>query len=259
MTNTNIVTEALVNKATGEVMEIGLQKSPDEIILDANEAAKTLEKLLLSNKMPPLEFKGHRYLEYPHWQTIAKFYHCTASTGDAVYVEIDGKKGFKAKGQVLDEKTGLVVGAAEAYCLNDEPQWKFKPFFQMASMAQTRAASKSLSNKFKYVAILAGFQPTPAEEMDGIHQGRTIQPPREMPIEAMEAPADEPAAEARETTATTISQKQQRLLYARCSANGVTTDLAKLYIKENFLKESSAELTWKELDKMLTWVDSYKK
>ena len=34
-------------------------------------------------------------------------------------------------------------------------------------MAQTRACAKALSNLFKWVVVLAGYKPTPAEEMTG--------------------------------------------------------------------------------------------
>jgi len=37
----------------------------------------------------------------------------------------------------------------------------------LASMAQTRAMSKALANKFKWVVVLAGYATTPAEEMNG--------------------------------------------------------------------------------------------
>lgn len=39
------------------------------------------------------------------------------------------------------------------------------PLFQLASMAQTRANAKALSNTLRWVAVLAGFQATPAEEL----------------------------------------------------------------------------------------------
>lgn len=39
------------------------------------------------------------------------------------------------------------------------------PLFQLASMAQTRANAKVLRNVLSWVAVLAGYRPTPAEEM----------------------------------------------------------------------------------------------
>jgi hypothetical protein len=44
------------------------------------------------------------------------------------------------------------------------------PLFQLSSMAQTRANAKALRNVLSWVVVLAGYRPTPAEEMDGIYE-----------------------------------------------------------------------------------------
>ena len=40
------------------------------------------------------------------------------------------------------------------------------PLFQLRSMAQTRACAKALRNILAWVVVLAGYRPTPAEELD---------------------------------------------------------------------------------------------
>jgi hypothetical protein len=42
------------------------------------------------------------------------------------------------------------------------------PLYQLASMAQTRANSKVLRNVLSWVVVLAGYKPTPAEEMPNV-------------------------------------------------------------------------------------------
>lgn len=164
----------VINKATGEIVEA--QRTPEDLLVAASDAAKALERVIALNERPPIMFQGKRYLEFHHWQTIGKFYHVTARTFDAMPIEIGGVVGFKAKAEAVDEQTGQVVGSAEAYCLRDEPNWKTKPTFQLASMAQTRAASKALSNKFRFVAIVAGYEGTPSEEMTGETQRQVALP-----------------------------------------------------------------------------------
>ena len=50
---------------------------------------------------------------------------------------------------------------------------------------QTRACAKALRNVLSWVVVLAGYRPTPAEEMDGVFRGETEErraengPPRE--------------------------------------------------------------------------------
>src|SRR6185437_14382005 len=69
----------------------------------------------------------------------------------------------------------LVISSAEAMCLNDEPNWKSKPMFQLKSMAQTRACAKALRNVLAWVVVLAGYAPTPAEEMDSSQESQPQQ------------------------------------------------------------------------------------
>jgi hypothetical protein len=53
---------------------------------------------------------------------------------------------------------------AYGVCSSDEVNWRSKPEFQLASMAQTRAAGKVLRLLLGWVMTLAGYEPTPAEE-----------------------------------------------------------------------------------------------
>lgn len=262
----NVVTEALVNKKTGEVLEIGLQKSPDEIMVDASEAAKALERVISSNKRKLMEFNGKRYLEFPHWQTIGRFFHTTVSTDGAEFVTLQGAtataetiRGFKATAKVIDEKTGVVVGSAEAYCMTDEPNWKHKPLFQLASMAQTRAASKALSNKYRYVAILAGYEPTPAEETNMVAE-TGLRGPKEVLIEPEipfgDGPILPPAA--REGAGEPlITDKQRKMLFARSRAMGITEDAIKSYLWDEFGLVHTKDLNRSQFKDVLEWVDTW--
>ncbi len=60
---------------------------------------------------------------------------------------------------------GALVGAAEAECLRSESTWANRDDYALRSMAQTRATSKALRQPLGFVMQLAGFNPTPAEEM----------------------------------------------------------------------------------------------
>lgn len=62
-------------------------------------------------------------------------------------------------------KDGAIVGAAEAQCLRSESNWKNRDDFALRSMAQTRATAKCLRMPLGFVMTLAGYEPTPAEEM----------------------------------------------------------------------------------------------
>jgi hypothetical protein len=74
-------------------------------------------------------------------------------------------RGFTARAVAI-RADGFELSAAESECLTDEPNWANKPSFQLKSMAQTRACGKALRNVLAWVVVLAGYRPTPAEEMD---------------------------------------------------------------------------------------------
>ncbi len=166
--------------------EIGIIVAPNIVLENAMTAAKALMEVV-SLKKKPVIMNGEQYLEYEDWQTVGQFYGYTAKTGDAGPVEIDGVKGAKAHADLVNFKTGEIVGGAEAYCMRDEEKWNTRPkyewqgegdnrkrvkigdevvpWFQLASMAQTRAGAKAFRNRLAWVVVLAGYRPTPAEEM----------------------------------------------------------------------------------------------
>lgn len=59
------------------------------------------------------------------------------------------------------------------------------PLFQLRSMAQTRACAKAMRNALSWVVVLAGFKPTPAEEIDGlIHSHRQMHGEKDITAES---------------------------------------------------------------------------
>lgn len=64
------------------------------------------------------------------------------------------------------------------------------PLFQLRSMAQTRAQSKALRNALAWVVVLAGYRPTPAEEMDAVAERTRATATVGVIVEAETAPED---------------------------------------------------------------------
>ena len=177
----------------GELVSTGpmgmtLIRKPREILAEATEAAKALAEVI-KNKPKPVIFNGEQYLEFEDWQTCARFYGLTVKIVWTRPIEIGGAMGFEAGAEVIDNRSGMVVSAAEAMCLNDEEKWSKRtkyewegkkrikvgevavPMFQLRSMAQTRAGAKALRNVLAWVVVLAGFKPNVAEELTGDESG----------------------------------------------------------------------------------------
>jgi hypothetical protein len=73
--------------------------------------------------------------------------------------------GFKA--QFRATKNGAPVGWGEGRCTRGEASKVRQDDYALSSMAQTRAQSRALGAPLKFVVKLAGYETTPAEELDG--------------------------------------------------------------------------------------------
>ena len=146
--------------------DISMSRAPEVILDEAKRASKALVDVL-KNKKKPVIMNGEQYLEFEDWQTLGRFYGVTSKITQTEAVTIGEVTGFLAKAVVV-RADGMEISGAEAMCLNDEANWKTKPLFQLRSMAQTRACAKALRNVLAWVVVLAGYKPTPAEEMDGV-------------------------------------------------------------------------------------------
>jgi hypothetical protein len=70
------------------------------------------------------------------------------------------------KSSWIVKRSGEDIGWGEGMCTRAEPNWTTKPDHQLASMSQTRGQSRAFSSPLKFIVKLAGFEPTPAEEME---------------------------------------------------------------------------------------------
>lgn len=151
----------------GEVkFDLALARAPRQVLAEAQDAAKALQSVI-STRKNAVKFNGKHYLSFEDWQTCGRFYGITAKVVSTEVVEIDGTKGFMARAEAISTQTGAVLSAADSMCMNDEKNWQAKPLFQLRSMAQTRACAKSLRNVLAWVVVLAGYEPSVAEEMTG--------------------------------------------------------------------------------------------
>jgi hypothetical protein len=160
-----------------DAQPMDIVRNPKLVLAEAKEAATQLVAVVRQAHLAR-KFGGEKeHLFFEAWQTLGKFYGCTPRVSSTVYVEFGTAHGFEAHADVID-RCGNVVSSAEAMCLNDEGNWKNKPLFQLKSMAQTRACSKALRNVFAWVAVLAGYEATPAEEMTGEEKKDAPTPPQ---------------------------------------------------------------------------------
>ena len=151
------------------------------------------------------------------------------------YVLRDGSKSAEDpadKSQLVwvdnPKKPGKKMPKKERVLIGLEPV----PLFQLRSMAQTRACAKALRNVLAWVVVLAGYKPTPAEEMTGNEQIPVAQT-APTPIDNIddprptqeEAPQTHPPVDPADTRPITVGQR--RRLFAIYKSAGWTDQQAK--------------------------------
>lgn len=154
------------NTQIQKTQDLPAEQTANEVVEQGRNRAKQLMDIVNQNQWAK-NIQGKNYLQVEAWQTLGKFYGYTAKTVSTEFVEIGQNRGFNAVVEILD-KDGKVVGGAEAGCYTDEGKWAKSPLYSLKSMAQTRATGKAYRQILSWVAVLAGYEPTPAEEMDGI-------------------------------------------------------------------------------------------
>ena len=143
-----------------------------DLAVDAAKAkAKTFVDIVEAQQLFTM-IGPSKHLNHEAWETIAAGYGLTAAVDKTTYhwkkesEEDSGDELFmvEAHAVVLD-RDGTVRGGAIAVCGRDEPNWATKPVHQVASMAGTRASAKALRLMLSWVVEIAGYEPTPSEEI----------------------------------------------------------------------------------------------
>ena len=144
--------------------------SADDVVQNASHQAKLLMRIVLQTKCYQ-EISGKKYLQVEAWETIGAFNRVHAVTEWVNPIMRNGETvGYDAKVNLFNIE-GVMVGAAIMPCYFTENACKGKEGDAKdkacKSAAQTFATSKAYRMNYSYVAILAGYEPVPADEMTG--------------------------------------------------------------------------------------------
>lgn len=148
-----------------ESVELFGTSDPVEVIEKATRVADALKRVVdKQGLIARIQGKEHPLVEA--WQTLGMMLGVTAVPVKTYEItDRHGKPGYKA--EVEARWHGEVIGAGAAICSTSEKRWARADDYAILSMAQTRATSKALSGPLRWVMKLAGYEPTPAEEMPG--------------------------------------------------------------------------------------------
>lgn len=142
--------------------------SPNQIL----EFATSLRDMIVQNKLFT-NIKGKNYVNVEGWQ-IAGAFTGTFPVVEKVEEIPTTKPGeYKYRAEVsLRDKDGNQVGYGVAICSNKEAGKGGFDEYAVASMAQTRAVGKAFRMKIGWLLKVAGYETTPAEEMDAVQEAQ---------------------------------------------------------------------------------------
>lgn len=191
-----------VEVVEGESMELErYQARPPATLFGTNDPVGVIERAtavataladLIKKQNLSMRIQNKEYVKVEGWTVLGSMLGVFPVLRECTDVEVDGVKGYKA---IVDAKTieGNVVGSAVGYCMRSESRWRTAEAYAISSMAQTRATSKALRIPLGFVMQIAGYDPTPAEEREGVEPGGVAggQGGRETAPRGASAPAQE--------------------------------------------------------------------
>lgn len=185
-------------------------RPPGQIVAQAEAMANALKPLVdrrssLTGRPMKTRIGGKDHIQIEAWQILAKMAgvavsshaepldeppvdyvvetkHYEGKGADRQVVRtttarITGAAGARGYATARLGSTGMVIAEATARCDRSEASWRNDSPNSIESMAQTRAQSKVLRGILGDVVHLAGYAPTPAEEMDPDRPPEEHRPP----------------------------------------------------------------------------------
>lgn len=127
--------------------------------------ATDLAKFIKENKLTTT-VQGKEFVNVEGWQYAGSRLGIVPIVDHVINVSTETELKYQAKVTLFDLRSGHTVGAGFAVCSNKESGKKFYQEFAIMSMAQTRAIGKAYRNILAWIIRAAGYEPTPAEEME---------------------------------------------------------------------------------------------
>lgn len=284
-----------------QVGEMKLWRPPDQVLAEAKQAADALFQMIAKSNIKPVPFGDREHLRLEHWETLGHFFGYCTKIEATNYIEFEGDggakiRGYEATAQLLNERTGAVVGRVDSMCLDDEEQWgdvpayetqdqmrngkpvpvrvqvgfKPKPLFQLRSMAQTRSSSKAYRMKLAWVAVLAGYSGTPAEEMVNDYRPKQESLPEKLerkqkPLTPEYPSPTQPQTQANRTPPRAnrpasadrvISEAKARRFYAIWKGSGKTREQVTNYLRTQLGIESDLQIPDSRYNEACHWAQS---
>lgn len=144
--------------------------SPQAVVSRASEIATTLAEIVEKRKLYVV-IRQRKFVRVEGWSTLGAM--LGVLPREVEVLERDNGD-FEATVELVRASDGAIIGRGSAICGLDEKTWANRPRYARRSMAITRATGKAFRLGFAWIIQLAGYETTPAEEMDGVIEGEVV-------------------------------------------------------------------------------------
>ncbi len=134
---------------------------------EALQVASTLQTFVTERKLTA-NIQGKNYPLVEAWQFAGSQLGLIPVVKEVKNLSTDTELKYEAFVEVIRLTDGVVLSRGYAVCSNKENSKRRFDEYAIASMAQTRAVGKAYRNILAWLMKAAGFEATPAEEMDFI-------------------------------------------------------------------------------------------
>jgi len=133
----------------------------DSMLQLSNELSKLIKEKGLSSNI-----QGKQFVNVEGWQFAGASLGLMPIITDTKDLSNETTIKYMAHCEIRNINSGLVVATGVALCSNGEKTKRYFDEYAILSMAQTRAIGKAYRNLLAWLMKAAGFEATPAEEMD---------------------------------------------------------------------------------------------
>lgn len=154
------------------IKEIAKKEELTEIVVfdvsapqQAMQVANTLKEFVAKNKLTA-NIQGKQYPLVEAWTFAGAQFGLIPIVVEIKDLSNENEVKYSAVVEVLEKRTGNVIGRGFAICSNKEKTKKLFDEYAICSMAQTRATGKAFRIPLGWLLKDCGFEATPAEEMD---------------------------------------------------------------------------------------------
>lgn len=221
--------------ASGTMTGALIASTPEQIVPRASFIAKQLAEIVRQTNASVM-IGGRAHVKVEGWTTLLAMMQVQPEIEwSRPLLGADGEIAYEARVALIHWPTSKRVGSAEAEASSLEPNasksWG-RAAYSVRSMAQTRAVGKAARLGFSWVMVLAGFDPTPLEEMPADGNGGAPEKAGKARTANQERGAAIIAGAKREPNPKTVARKENLLRLNRKS-HAIIAELIKAQLVSN--------------------------